>query len=148
MSIVLGLNAKAYINLSGTWENPVWTLVPNFRDITTNLETGEADVTDRGGGGWRLTAPTLFDGTVEGDMLWNPGDAVFEAIKDAFFARSTVDMVFLDGLITEAGNEGLRADYSITNFTRTEPLEEALAVTTSFKPSNTDNTPVWYVSTT
>jgi len=37
---------------------------------------GEADITTRGNSGWRATAPTLRECTVEFQMVWRPGDAV------------------------------------------------------------------------
>ena len=147
MAIVLGLNGKAYRN-TATWGSPSWTLVSNIRDVTQNLETGEADVTDRSGGGWRQTAATLKDGTVEFEMLWDTSDANFTAIQAAWENSTTIEMVFLDGVITDAGNEGLRADFSVTNFSRSEALEEAMTISVTLKPSNTANTPTWYTSTT
>ena len=35
---------------------------------------------------WRATAPTLREGAVEFQMVWRPGDTVFDAIKAAFLS--------------------------------------------------------------
>jgi hypothetical protein len=35
----------------------------NVRDVTLNLETGEADVTTRANSGWKQTFATLKDGS-------------------------------------------------------------------------------------
>ena len=56
MAIVLGLNAKLLRGAAGSTGS---TEVKNVKDLTLNLESGEADVTTRATGGWRATAGTL-----------------------------------------------------------------------------------------
>ena len=58
MSTRLGMDAKLYRN-SGSFGSPIWTEVTNVKDLTLNLEKGEADVTTRANGGWRATVGTL-----------------------------------------------------------------------------------------
>lgn len=48
------------------------TKVNNVRDVTLNLEAGEADITTRGNSGWRANAPPLRECTVEFQMVWRP----------------------------------------------------------------------------
>jgi len=48
----------------------------------------------------------------------------------------------LDGAIDEAGNQGLASNCSVTSFTRNEPLEEAVTVSVTLKPSSFTD---WYV---
>jgi hypothetical protein len=67
MGVRLGLDAKLYRN-TGTYAAPVWNEVKNVKDLTLNLEAGEADVTTRGNNGWRATLATLKDGSVEFEM--------------------------------------------------------------------------------
>lgn len=156
MAIVLGLNAKIYYLSTGTratWSSPGpapanLTELSDVKDVTINLETGEADVTTRGGDGWRQTAATLKDGSIEFEMVWDTGDAGFTAIKDAFFANSDIAMVALDGAKDAVGSQGLWADFQITNFTRAEPLEEALMVSVTAKPARSAVAPEWVVVST
>ena len=54
-----------------------------MRDLTLNLETGEADITTRANNGWRATLATLKDGSIEFEMLWETRDAGFNALKTA-----------------------------------------------------------------
>lgn len=142
MALVLGLDAKAYRN-TGTWASAVWVLVDNLKDVTINLESGDADVTTRGGGGFRQSVATLKDGSVDFQMIWDTADAQFTALQTAFFANSSVEMAFMDGLIATTGSQGLHADFSVTNFSRSEALEEALIVDVSLKITKSDNTPEW-----
>ncbi len=136
MSIRLGMDAKLFFGVAGATAT---TELSNVKDVTLNLETGEADVTTRANQGWRAVAATLKSGTVEFEMIWDTGDAGFAAIKDAYFNNTPIALAILDG----TDGEGLDADFSITNFSRNEPLEEALTVSVTAKPTYSTRAPAW-----
>jgi len=136
MAIKLGMDAKLFHGAAGATAT---TELTNVKDVTLNLETGEADVTTRANQGWRAIAATLKNGTVEFEMLWDTGDAGFTAIKDAYFNNTPIALAVLDG----TDGEGLDADFSITNFSRNEPLEEALSVSVTAKPTYSTRAPTW-----
>ena len=136
MGYKLGMEAKLYYGVAGSTATNEMT---NVKDATLNLETGEADVTTRGNLGWRATAATLKNGTIEWTMIWDTGDAGFGAVKDAYFASTPIALCALDG----ASGEGLDADFSITNFSRSEPLEEAITVSVTAKPTYSTRAPQW-----
>lgn len=136
MAIRLGLEAKLYHGAAGTTAASELT---NVKDVTLNLETGEADVTTRAAQGWRATIATLKEGSVEFEMIWDTEDAGFSALKNAYFNNTPIALAILDG---ENGS-GLDADFSITNFTRNEPLEEALTVSVTAKPTYSTRPPAW-----
>ena len=50
----LGMEAKLYRN-TRQLRSPTWVEMKNVKDLTLNLEAGEADVTTRGNNGWRAT---------------------------------------------------------------------------------------------
>ena len=146
MGVVLGLNGKAYRNVGGTYAAPTWSLIDNIRDVTLNLEKGEADVTTRGAQGWRLKAFTLKEGTLDFQMVWDTGDADFTAFKDAYFNDTPILCWFADGLAATTGSQGLKAWFSVGNFTRNEQLEEAMLVDVSLAPTFVSGEPpTWYV---
>jgi hypothetical protein len=142
MSVKLGLDAKLYRN-TGTQPAPVWNEVTNVRDLTLNLEAGEADVTTRGNNGWRATVATLKDGSVEFEMVWDTEDDDFSAIRDAFLNHTAVEFAVMDGDIIAAGSQGLRASCMVTNFSRNEALEEAITVSVTVKPTYSTTPPEW-----
>jgi hypothetical protein len=142
MGIRLGMHGVLYRN-TGTYAVPVWEALTNVRDLTLNLEKGEADVTTRGNNSWRATAPTLKDGTIEFEMVWDTDDAGFTAIQQAYFTDGTLEMAIMDGDITESGTQGLRATMGVTNFSRNEELEEAMRASVSMKPAYAANAPAW-----
>jgi len=142
MATRLGMDAKLYRN-TGTYAAPTWVEVSNVKDVTLNLEKGEADVTTRANAGWRATVGTLKDASVEFQMVWDTVDAGFDAIRQAFFNNTPLEFAVMDGDITDPDSEGLRATFDIFNFTRNEALEEAIMVDVSIKPTYADNAPEW-----
>lgn len=142
MSKRLGMNAKLYRSATlmsddttAHVEGKTWIEVDNVRDLTLNLETGEADITTRANSGWRATLATLKDGSVEFQMVWDSADSNFEAIKDAWLSSSLIAMAVMTGDIEDNGEEGLAANFSVTNFTRNEALEEAIVIDVTLKPA-------------
>ncbi len=136
-TFLLGMNAKIYQGAAGG-ELTALSEMSNVKDVTLNLEAGEADVTTRGNQGWRATAPTLRECTVEFEMLWKPGDAGFEAIKTAFLSSGQLRLAVLTGASDASGTEGPLGDFSITNFSRNEPLEEGVTVSVTAKLAEFD----------
>lgn len=150
MGAKLGMKAKLYRLSTGT--RAAWpstgapaTLVElsNVKDVTLNLETGEADVTTRANNGWKATIATLKEGSVEFEMIWDPTDAGFTAMKDAYFNNTPVALAILDGAKDEEGAQGLWADFSVTNLTREEPLEDAIKAKVTVKPTYSAIPPAW-----
>ncbi len=136
MSIKLGMEAKLFYGAAGATAS---TELTNVKDVTLNLESGEADVTTRANAGWRATIGTLKTGSVEFEMIWDSDDAGFTAIKDAYFNNTPIALAILD----EAGGEGLDADFSVTSFSRKEALEEAITVSVTAKPTYSTRAPAW-----
>jgi hypothetical protein len=125
-TFVLGMNAKLYYGTPGgsaTFE------LSNVKDVTLNLEAGEADVTTRANQGWRATTPTLRECTVEFAMVWDPADAGFTAIKTAFLNSELIAFRILD----KENGQGPNGDFAITSFSRNEALEEAITVNVTAK---------------
>jgi len=144
MGVRRGMDGKLYRN-TGTYAAPVWEEIGNVKDLTLNLEQGEADVTVRANAGWRSTVGTLKEGSIEFSMVWDTGDPGFAAIKDAWFNNTPIEMAVLDGPVDVPGSEGLRATFSVIKFGREENLEEAMNVPVSLKPSYAANPPEWMV---
>ena len=135
MAIVLGLNAKLLRGAAGATGT---TEVKNVKDLTLNLESGEADVTTRATGGWRATAGTLKEASLEFRILYDTEDADFQAFQAAYFSNTPIAL-----FITDGAGSGLDADWSITAFTVEQPLEEAVSVSITAKPTASTRAPAW-----
>jgi hypothetical protein len=139
MAIKLGMEAVLKFKTGGQAGGGSWTALGNVKDVTLNLETGEADVTTRANAGWRATVGTLKEASVEFEMVWDTADAGFTAIKNAFFNNAVIGLQVLDG----TSGQGLQADFSITNFSRSEALEEAITVSVTGKVTYSATAPSW-----
>jgi len=135
---LLGMNAKLYFGTAGQSLTEL-TEMDNVMDVKCDLSAGEADVTTRKNKGWRATAATLRECTVEFKMLWLPSDAGFQAVKSAFLSSGTLRLAPLTGAKSSDGttpvedSEGPLADFSITGFPREEPLEEGVTIDVTAK---------------
>lgn len=142
MGAKLGMDCVLHRN-TGSYASPTWNAIDNVKDVTLSLEAGEADATTRGNDGWRATLATLRDGSVEFEMVWDTADEDFSAIRTAFFAGSAIEFAVMDGPIATVGSQGLRASFVVTNFSRNEPLEEAVTASVTIKPTYSANAPAW-----
>ncbi len=146
MSHVLSENAKFYRN-SGSYGSPTWDLISNVKDLTLNLNKDKTEVTTRGSGGFKEYVDGLIDSTVDFSMVWDNADSDFTAIRTAFFAKTPVEFLILDGLQATAGSQGLRVTCMIESFTRNETLGEALMVDVTIAPvKNSNSPPAWYTA--
>lgn len=144
MAVKLGMNCAMYYGVAGSTAS---TLVENVKDVTLNLTKGEADVTTRGNAGWKATLGTLRDGSVDFDIVWDSEDPFFAALFAAWVSTTpvAVALLVLDDTIANAG-QGLDADFSVINLTRTENLADAVMATVSVKPTYSTRAPAWYPS--
>jgi predicted secreted protein len=143
MAIRLGIDCKLYFNNGGDWAAPTWQEIGNARDVNLSLETGEADVTTRGNAGWRATLATLKEGSIEFEMIWDTEDDAFAAFQQAYFSNAPIEVAAMDGDVAASGSSGLHAEFSVTNFSRNEPLEEAVTASVTIKPTYSANAPEW-----
>ncbi len=150
MSARLGMHARLYRLSSGV--RAAWPAngaplnlveLGNVKDVTLNLETGEADVTTRANDGWKATIATLKEGSLEFEAIWDTSDAGFTALKDAYFNNTPIALAVLDAPKDVVGAQGLWADFSVTNLTREEPLAEAISAKVTVKPTYSAVPPQW-----
>ena len=135
MAIVLGLDAKL---LRGTAGATAATEVTNVKDLSLNLESGEADVTTRATVGWKASVATLKEASLEFGMLYDTEDADFTAFQEAYFSNTPLAL-----FVTDGSGGGLDADWSITGFSMEQNLEEAVTVSVTAKPTASTRAPTW-----
>lgn len=139
---LLGMEAKIYQGTAGDAIGAL-TEMSNVKDVTLNMEAGKADVTSRANSGWRGSAATLRDMSVDFEMVWKPGDTGFDALRVAFLANATIELAILDQAKATTGAQGPKATFAITSFTRSEALEEAITVSVKAELVTFDT---WYIT--
>lgn len=145
MGVKLGDEMKLYYCAAGIGGTPTWTELPIVRDVKLNTSKGEADVTTRASGGWKQVVGTLKDASIEFEMVWDTASEAFQAVKDAYFGGTLLGLAVMDGPIDAEGSEGLWADCAILKFDRNEPLENAVTVSVTAKPTYSADVPQWKV---
>lgn len=147
-NFTLGQDAELYFDttpLTGQLQSDVlgasWTEMTNVKDVNLNLETGEADVTTRANKGWTATAATLKNGTIEFTMQQKDTDAGLTAVEEAWLNSTELAIACMDRAITTIGCQGLVSNVTVTNFSRAEPLSEAITYSVTLKPSSMQQ---WY----
>jgi len=67
----------------------------NVKDVTLNMTSAEADITTRANQGWKATAPTLKECSVDFQMQHKPGDPGFTREKAIGFTWGRADTLKL-----------------------------------------------------
>ena len=83
---------------------------------------------------------TLKEASLEITILYDTEDEDFLAFKTAYFTNTPLSLFVTDGDTTA---HGLDADFSVTGFTVDQPLEEAVTVKITAKPTASDRAHVW-----
>jgi hypothetical protein len=148
MPHVLSENAKLFRN-TGTFASPTWDEITLVKDLSISLDKDETDVTVRASGGFKEFVDGMIDASLEFSMLYDDTDTDFTALRTAFFAKTQVEVLVLDGAATGAGstgNQGLRARMMVKSMTRNENLGEALMMDITMRPvKNSDGPPTWFI---
>ena len=143
MAVKLGIDGKLYFCAAGIGGTPTWTEVTAARDVTATINKGEADVTTRGGGGWKAVIGTVKEASIEFDLVWDSADAGVLAFLSAFLSGAVIGLAAADGVITTPGTLVFKADCAITKFDKKEPLENAQTVSITAKPTYSTNHPTF-----
>lgn len=139
---VLGKDCIGYRN-SGTYGTPTWSAVTAIKNVKFSSEMGKWDGSRRAVG-VKQYAPTLDDFGIEFNLVYKPADGgACEAIRDAHFNRTAIDMAFATGAIASAGTEYVRAEWGVFTWSRDEPLEEGVMVDVGLAPSISTNAPAY-----
>lgn len=137
MGVKLGLDGVTNYKVGGQAAGGSWLELSVAKNVTLNLEKGEADATTRANSGWEAVVATLKKAAVEVELLWDTADAGFDALKTAFLNDSTIGLQVLD----ETSGEGLQADFIVMNFPREEPIDGVQAVSCTLKPTYSATAP-------
>lgn len=142
MASLVGYEGSIYYN-SGTTGSPVWSEIDTVRDVTLNLEGNEVDDTSRTTDGWRSRKQGLKQWGADFEMVYNTANTAWQKVRQSFFENTTIEVLILDQDIQVDGAEGLRGTVFVTNFEKSEPLEDVQSNSTTFVGNGT---PVWQVA--
>lgn len=141
--IVIGLEAKLLYGTAGTQGT---TVADNVKDVSLSLEAGSADITTRAAAGWRVKKATLKEGSLEFEMNYDTEETLCSTVLNNFLTGTPMAFFVSDGHGT-----GLDADWTLTNCSMEQPLEEAITLSVTAEPTNIGGTqgraPQWVTAT-
>ena len=111
-----------------------WTEGQEVKDVSLDLSRSEHDKTTRANGGMKAYAAGLLDSGINIEMPWLPGNSFFDALKTAFLNNTTVSIAVMDGPIATSGKQGLAANFVVTAFPQTQPIDGESVVSCTVKP--------------
>jgi hypothetical protein len=138
----VGLGCKFYRN-TGTYAVPVWTAIGTVREATLALTKALADISARTSD-IRLQRSTLKEMPLEVTLVRHNTTAAkteWAFFYDAWWSGNVIDIQMLDGAITDSGSSGVRGEFEVVDFSRAEPLEDAVTSTVKLVPRITNNGP-------
>jgi len=133
-----GINCKAYYN-AGNYGTPSWTELSIINDFQENSKTMTADSNSRAS--WI----NLKVG-VNGDLSWTgnikrDGSAAHLVIYKAMKAKTSLDMLFLDGGVAVNNSMGHRADCLVIDMSNNQGRSERLFDSIEIVPTDSANLP-------
>lgn len=105
-----------------------FTLYTNVQDVTLNTDTETVDVTNRSTAGFRAEVATLKTATIETQVLWLPENTAFTFIREAWENSLEIAVMAMDGAWDTAGNSGLIGNFTVSGFSREEPIADVMRV--------------------
>jgi len=114
------------------------------RNVNMTLNANKADVSSRASL-WKLTAMALQEASIDIDIPWTPADSGFQALRNAFFNRTSVALAILDGPSATSGSQGLWADFVVTDFPREEPIDKEMLLKVKIEPTASAVPPQWVI---
>lgn len=123
---------------NGTPAQPMIAL-DNCRNVGLNMSKTVADITTRGGNGWRQVLGAIKDGSVDFEMVWDSADPGFANVSHAFFQNKPLFCGVMDGDGEDSAVgyriQGLYAPFTVLDLSRDEGLENALVANVSIQPT-------------
>lgn len=138
MSKKVGLDGKLYYGTAGSTATNELTIV---RDVTADIAVDEADASTRASG-WKDYIPTMKDMTLTFDIVNDPSNAGYQALRAACMAGTPIALRSLDS----ASGEGPDADFCVYGFPRSEPLGDVQTISLTCKPTHVNRQPTWATS--
>ena len=137
-SVKPGIAAKVYRN-TGTYGSPTWTAMNLARSVNDNSKWDTADASSREGRA-RLYAKTQVDLPHDIEMRADNADTGYVAMYAAWAsATAVVDLLILDGPITDEGAMGIRAEFIVCGRPQNQGAGDVIYTTFPLMPTWTSN---------
>lgn len=111
----LGKNKKLYIDVDGDIATPTWVLADKIQGLNKNRSHALAEIEERGEDEV-LVLPGHTTSEITFQLTSRPGNSIYDALEDAFEAKTKVGAAVMSGLIANSGERGLQGEFYVTQF--------------------------------
>jgi hypothetical protein len=119
------------------------TEMTTVKDASFKIDVETADVSVRGGGGFKAYLATLVDIEATLTIPYDPTDASFIALMGAQLQKIAIPIALLDGDKATVNTQGVWADWLVTAANKTEELSGAQMFEFTLKPIQSTVPPEW-----
>lgn len=144
--IKIGAEGYLYRN-TGTYAVPVWSEIDKIGDVTMPDAMDKAPATTRASGKVKEVVPSLREISFGFQIRWDTDDLNFKAILAAYLARTSLEIVALDGPVEgegSAGSFGPRGTVCVTQCARNQALGDVLVADVLLEPTPSDHPFEWF----
>lgn len=133
----LGIEGMAFYSTTGV--GGTWLDLDIIGDVRMSLSHKEGEIDDRAQT-WEGTLIGHKVGSVTFRLSRKVANSVWEAMRDAFVAKTELGFAFMSGDIVTVGSEGLQANCYVVGFDVSEPDDGPATVDVTVKPSGKSST--------
>lgn len=143
MAYINGIDGYVYYGSSGTQAT---TLLANVGNVTLQSGTVEADITTKQSG-FTLTGVTRLDVSLSFDIIMDPSDSGYDALRTAYTTKAPLSLLVCNGPKASVGTEGFDADWVITQFDEAQDNSDKIRMNVTAKPTKSARPPSWFTAT-
>lgn len=132
MALHLGINSKFYLN-PGSFGSPTWGVVNGISDLQYDPKWDEGSGTTRVSP-VKMYAPTQLDIPISGQHLCDDSTN-YTTLEAAFYARTVIDVMVLNGSNTTNGTTGVRFNSYLFEWTVNQGLDQVEYRKFTIKPA-------------
>jgi hypothetical protein len=134
-----GHDSQLYVDVADSWDSPSWTLINNVSESVEVKPQYESTESTTRGTNVATEEPTLVGVELSWTMLEDVGDAVFLALRTAFWTKAPLQILTCSAAYTTSGEVYVRGDFKIHGFEKSEPVKGINTYKLTLKPSNQGN---------
>ena len=137
----VGLDCKLYyastlLSDSNAPGDLTWTEVAHVEDSTLNYSHASDNIQSRGNNGFELATISLKQISIDFTLEYLRGQAGVEALIQAWKDSAEIALMALDGDVNTSGNEGVAANWVITDMPQTRNVTTHLTMDVTVEPGS------------
>lgn len=127
---------------TGTNASPTWNVITKARDVSRDIEVGEAEAGARDSA-WEVFVALRKKLTIEFEHIADPAVDDYDALVTACDSQTVVEFAIANGAIATSGTRLLRVDCQVFSMKEGQPLDGVVMDSITLKPTYSSNVPTF-----